>query len=122
VRRWLQGARALLFPGEEDFGIVPVEAMAAGCPVIAYGAGGALDTVQDGESGLFFREQNADSLLDAIERFERFEKNLDPAALLKQARRFGPEQFAAGIRAQLEALLGRQAIVPKPRRPAQLTS
>jgi glycosyltransferase involved in cell wall biosynthesis len=105
VRRWLQGARALLFPGEEDFGIVPVEAMAAGCPVIAYGAGGALESVQDEESGLFFREQNAASLLDAIERFERLEKHVDPAALLKQARRFGPAQFADGIRAQLGALL-----------------
>ncbi|MDR2695308.1 MAG: glycosyltransferase [Deltaproteobacteria bacterium] len=83
VRRWLQGARALLFPGEEDFGIVPVEAMAAGCPVIAYGAGGALDTVEDGESGLFFREQDAGALLDAIERFERLEKQFDPAALLR---------------------------------------
>jgi glycosyltransferase involved in cell wall biosynthesis len=106
VRRRLQGARALLFPGEEDFGIVPVEAMAAGCPVIAYGAGGALETVLDGESGLFFREQNAASLLDAIERFERLEKDFDPAALLRQARRFGPEHFSTGIRVQLEELLG----------------
>jgi glycosyltransferase involved in cell wall biosynthesis len=105
ARRWLQGARALLFPGEEDFGIVPVEAMAAGCPVIAYGAGGALETVRDGSSGLFFQEQSAPSLLDAIERFERLEKDLDPAALLNQARRFGPEQFTAGIRRQVETLL-----------------
>ena len=106
VRNWLQGARALLFPGEEDFGIVPVEAMAAGCPVIAYGAGGVLDTVLDEESGLFFREQSAASLLDAIERFERLEKDFDPATLLRQARRFGPEQFTADIRAQLDTLLG----------------
>jgi len=106
ARRWLQGARALLFPGEEDFGIVPVEAMAAGCPVIAYGAGGALETVQDEDSGLLFREQNAASLLDAVERFERLEKDFEPAALLRQARRFTPEQFAAGIRIQLETLLG----------------
>jgi len=106
VRRLLQGARALLFPGEEDFGIVPVEAMAAGCPVIAYGAGGVLDSVQDGASGLFFREQNTASLLDAIERFERLEKEFDPAVLLRLARRFSPEQFTAGIRSQLEALLG----------------
>jgi glycosyltransferase involved in cell wall biosynthesis len=106
VRSWLQGARALLFPGEEDFGIVPVEAMAAGCPVIAYGAGGALETIQDGASGLFFQEQNAASLLDAIERFERHEKDFDPAVLLRQARCFGPEQFTAGIRDQLEMLLG----------------
>ncbi|MDR0466946.1 MAG: glycosyltransferase [Deltaproteobacteria bacterium] len=106
VRLRLQGARALLFPGEEDFGIVPVEAMAAGCPVIAYGAGGALESVQDEESGLFFRERHAASLLDAIERFERIEKNFDPAVLLEQARRFTPEQFTAGMRAQLKALLG----------------
>ena len=110
VRRWLHGARALLFPGEEDFGIVPVEAMAAGCPVIAYGAGGALESVQDEESGLFFHEQNTASLLEAIERFERLEKHLDPAALLRRARTFGPECFAAGIRVQLEALLGSEAL------------
>jgi glycosyltransferase involved in cell wall biosynthesis len=109
VRRWLQGARALLFPGEEDFGIVPVEAMAAGCPVIAYGAGGVLESVREDESGLFFREQNMASLLDAIERFERLEKNFAPAVLFSQARRFGPEQFAAGIRVQLAALLGESA-------------
>ncbi|MCL1985287.1 MAG: glycosyltransferase [Betaproteobacteria bacterium] len=106
VRCWLHGARALLFPGEEDFGIVPVEAMAAGCPVIAYGAGGVLETIQDGESGLFFHEQNTASLLEALERFERLEKNFDPAALLRQARRFTPERFAADIRVQVEALLG----------------
>ena len=108
VRRWLQGARALLFPGEEDFGIVPVEAMAAGCPVIAYGAGGALETVKDEESGLFFRDQSVDSLLDAIKRFELIEKHFDSAILLKQARRFGPEQFAEGIREQLKILLGNE--------------
>ncbi|MDR0239876.1 MAG: glycosyltransferase, partial [Deltaproteobacteria bacterium] len=106
VRRWLQGARALLFPGEEDFGIVPVEAMAAACPVIASGGGGALESVRDGDSGLFFREQNTDSLRDAIARFEDLEKNLDPGALLTQARRGGPDQFVAGIRSPLETLLG----------------
>jgi glycosyltransferase involved in cell wall biosynthesis len=110
VRNWLQGARALLFPGEEDFGIVPVEAMAAGCPVIAYGAGGALESIEDGESGLFFREQSADALLDAIKRFERLENTFDPAVLIRQARRFGPERFAAGIRAQVESLLGNEPI------------
>jgi glycosyltransferase involved in cell wall biosynthesis len=68
--RLLAGCRAFLFPGEEDFGIAPVEAMAAGRPVVAYGAGGALETVVDGETGLFFREQTADSLVEALRRFE----------------------------------------------------
>ena len=63
-------AKALLFPGVEDFGIVPVEAQAAGCPVIAYGAGGALETVRAGETGLFFDEASVESLCSAIEEFE----------------------------------------------------
>jgi glycosyltransferase involved in cell wall biosynthesis len=62
--------RALLFPGEEDFGLVPIEAMASGAPVIAYRAGGALDTVSEGVSGLFFDEPTTPSLVDAIRRFE----------------------------------------------------
>ena len=62
----ISGARALLFPGEEDFGIVPVEVQAAGVPVIAYGVGGIRDSVIDGETGLFFDEQSEAALADAI--------------------------------------------------------
>jgi glycosyltransferase involved in cell wall biosynthesis len=61
--------RAFVFPGYEDFGIAPVEAQAAGRPVIAYAAGGALDTVIDGVTGVFFREPTAESLADAVGRF-----------------------------------------------------
>jgi len=69
--------RALVFPGEEDFGIVPVEAQASGRPVIAYKKGGALETVVEGETGVFFEKQAADSLADAVTRFEKmsFDKN-----------------------------------------------
>jgi glycosyltransferase involved in cell wall biosynthesis len=63
-------AKALLYPGIEDFGIVPVEANAAGCPVIAYRRGGALDTVKDGVTGIFFDEQTPDSLIKALDYFE----------------------------------------------------
>ena len=63
-------ARALLFPGIEDFGIIPVEAQASGCPVIAYRSGGALDTVIEGVTGIFFDEQTPASLMEAMDRFE----------------------------------------------------
>ena len=63
VAALLAGARALLFPGEEDFGIVPVEAQAAGVPVIAYGRGGVRDTVVDGETGVLFDEQTVEALV-----------------------------------------------------------
>lgn len=67
-RHHLSRCRALVFPGEEDFGLVPVEAQASGRPVIAYAAGGALDTVVEGETGVFFPEQRVQSLCQAIER------------------------------------------------------
>jgi glycosyltransferase involved in cell wall biosynthesis len=87
----LSGARALLFPGEEDFGIVPVEAQAAGVPVIAYAVGGAAESVLDGETGVLFDEQSPASLAAAIERFERLE--LAEGTLRENARRFGRARF-----------------------------
>ena len=73
----LAECRALIFPGEEDFGITPLEAMASGRPVIAYNAGGARETVIEGETGLFFNEQSAGSLVSAVNglRFKVFDKN-----------------------------------------------
>jgi len=91
----LAGARALLFPGEEDFGIVPVEAQAAGVPVIAYGRGGVRDTVVDGETGVLFGEQTVEALCAAIERFETREWPAGP--LRDNARRFRPEAFRDGL-------------------------
>ena len=64
--------KALLFPGLEDFGIVPVEAQACGRPVICYGKGGVLDTVIDGETGVYFKEQTVESLKKAIKKFENY--------------------------------------------------
>ena len=91
----LGGARALLFPGEEDFGIVPVEAQAAGVPVIAYGLGGATESVVDGRTGVLFAEQTADGLARAIERFEALTLNDDDAR--ENARRFGRDRFRREI-------------------------
>jgi glycosyltransferase involved in cell wall biosynthesis len=76
LREYYAGCKAVIFPGEEDFGIVPVEAMAAGKPVIAYGRGGALETVRDTparRTGILFHEQSVASLLDALRRFGEIE-------------------------------------------------
>ncbi len=77
VKKYMSECKALLFPGEEDFGIVPVEAQACGRPVIAYNKGGVLDTVIDGKTGVLFEEQTVDSLKNAIIKFEtmQFNKN-----------------------------------------------
>jgi glycosyltransferase involved in cell wall biosynthesis len=101
--RLLSGARALLFAGEEDFGIVPVEAQAAGVPVIAYATGGAAETVLDGRTGVLFAEQSADGVVAAIERFEGLA--LDPAHARENAARFGRERF----RAQMSDVIARAA-------------
>jgi len=77
VKKYMQECKALLFPGEEDFGIVPVETQACGRPVIAFEKGGALDTVIDGKTGLFFKEQTVESLKDAIIRFENMQFDKD---------------------------------------------
>jgi glycosyltransferase involved in cell wall biosynthesis len=91
--RLLSRARALLFPGEEDFGIVPVEAQAAGVPVIAYGVGGASESVVDGETGVLFADQDVDALAGAIERFEGM--RLDGERIRENAKRFGRRRFRA---------------------------
>lgn len=87
----LRGARALLFPGEEDFGIVPVEAQAAGVPVVAYGVGGVRESVLDGRTGVLFDEQSADGLARALQRFEGLA--LDEAQVRANAARFGRLRF-----------------------------
>ena len=91
LRSLYAGAKALLFPGLEDFGIVPVEAQASGTPVIAFGKGGALETVKDGETGLFFREQTVESLCAAIEEFEGL--TWDPRKCRANAIQFSPLEF-----------------------------
>lgn len=102
LRDHMARCRALIFPGEEDFGIVPVEVMASGRPVIAYGRGGALDTVVDGATGLLFDDQSVEGLVAAVESFEaRGLHDLDPLDLAAHARRFDEAHFQDGIRAAL---------------------
>lgn len=95
VRDHYRRARAFLFPGEEDFGITPLEAAACGTPVVAYARGGALETVVEGITGVFFREQSADSLVAALKRVN--ETRWEQGAMRKRALQFSPEKFRAGL-------------------------
>ena len=96
VKAELAHCQALIFPGEEDFGITPLEAMASGRPVVAYGAGGALETVRDGETGLFFREQTADSLAAALRIVPSVP--FSPDALRQYSLQFDSSVFEARMR------------------------
>ena len=98
------GAKGLLFPGVEDFGIVPVEAQAAGTPVLALRAGGALETVREDETGLFFDVPTPAAIRAAIE--EAKARHWDRTALCRNAARFAPERFAAAFSAQVADLMG----------------
>ena len=102
LREHYRRCRALLFPGIEDFGITPLEAQAAGRPVLAFRKGGVLETVIDEQTGLFFEEQTPHSLSACIRRFETIEGMLSSAACQTNARRFSPARFRAEIKSFLE--------------------
>ena len=95
LRGYYRRCRALVFPGVEDFGLVPVEAQACARPVIAYGEGGALESVRDGVTGLFFREQSADALMDAVHAAEG--QTFDPRVIRAHAETFSVQGFEARI-------------------------
>ena len=105
VRRHFETARGFVFPGVEDFGMTPVEAQAAGCPVIALRRGGALETVTEGRTGVFFEDQTVDSMCRGVMRFTR--QNFDAADCVTDARRFRPALFERRMR----KVLGLQSTV-----------
>jgi glycosyltransferase involved in cell wall biosynthesis len=93
VEHHLEQCRAFVFAADEDFGIAPVEAQAAGAPVIAYGRGGVTETVIPGETGRFFPEQTAASLAEAVRAFESGPVRFNPERIRQNAERFGKERF-----------------------------
>ncbi len=96
LRRYLEAAEGYIFPSLEPFGIAPVEALAAGCPVIAYGVGGALDYVVDGENGVLFGKQSVNSLRQALRRFKTI--RFDEAKIRQSALPFSEQRFHDDIR------------------------
>jgi len=97
IRDHYRRCKAFIFPGVEDFGITPLEAQASGRPVLAYRGGGALETVLEGKTGLFFEEQTAESLNGAVDRFERGDHAIDPQACVANAARYSESRFRERI-------------------------
>ncbi len=95
-------AKAFVFAAEEDFGITPVEAQACGTPVICFGRGGARETVRDGESGLYFMEQNAKELLVAVAKFEQNYDKFEPVKIRENSLKFSRARFEAEIKSYVE--------------------
>ena len=98
INYYLGKAKALIFPSIDDFGIVSVEAQACGTPVIAYRGGGALETVIENKTGLFFDRQDVDSLVDAVRKFEKVESQFDPYILRNNAEKFSRTRFEKEFR------------------------
>ncbi|MFO7445164.1 MAG: glycosyltransferase, partial [Ignavibacteriaceae bacterium] len=93
LKRHMQKARAFVFAAEEDFGIIVVEAMACGTPVIAWSSGGTTETIVEGKTGLFFKDQNVSSLIEAVNRFEKSEDKFNPSVIRAHSKQFSREVF-----------------------------
>ncbi len=105
LHEYMGKAKAFVFAAEEDFGIVPVEAQAFGTPVIAYGKGGVLETVKDGETGLFFDSQTTDAIINAVNLFEKRSMDFLPESIRKHAEQFNTTRFNSQFKTFVESCI-----------------
>lgn len=111
LKNYIQNSKALLFPGEEDFGMIPLEVMSYGIPVIAYKKGGALETVVENKikvsesSGIFFNQQNIESLQKALDNFNKIEENFNPSWIRKHAEKFEESNFLQSFSQTIDKLI-----------------
>lgn len=105
IREYYRKCKAFIFPGEEDLGMAPLEAQACGRPVIAYRRGGALETVIEGKTGVFFEEQTVDSLVNGIEKLETI--SIDKKECRRNAKRFSHQRFVEQMRKEIERCIER---------------
>jgi glycosyltransferase involved in cell wall biosynthesis len=103
LKSHLQEAKAFIFAAEEDFGIAPLEASACGTPVLAFGKGGACETVRHGVTGLHFHEQSVDAICDVVERFETTKPSFDPQRLRAHAEQFSTAHFRRQFRSFVDS-------------------
>lgn len=115
LKAYLESAETFVFPGIEDFGITPVEAQAAGCPVVAFRGGGALETVIEERTGVFFDQQDSDCLADALRDFEV--DAIDPATCAANAANYSADAFDAKFRERIEQVMSPH--VPSEKTPRQ---
>ncbi len=120
IRDYMRKCRALLFPGEEDFGIVPVEAQACGAPVIAYGRGGATETVippgrLEEPTGLWFGEQTMECLVQTLRQYESLAKDFSPRIISQQADRFHTRRFAEEIFGYIQSVMEERSVLRRRR-------
>ncbi|MDD2237170.1 MAG: glycosyltransferase [Kiritimatiellae bacterium] len=106
IRELYQQCRCLIFPGEEDFGIVPVEAQACGRPVVAYAKGGALETIVDRQTGIFFHDQTPEALNEAVQQCATM--HWDQETIRKNAERFSNREFLTGLAGAIHQTLDMQ--------------
>ncbi len=112
MRNLMRRAKAFVMPGEEDFGITPVEAMACGTPVIALGCGGVLDSVIDGVTGSLIPQGDDESVIDSFaEKFTVFDRNsFDPATIRSHAEKFGRHEFRRNIARVVTQTIGGETL------------